>query len=100
MFHLLSKMLLLSVLSWCAAVPAAELAKPSVLAQQCFGCHGTYGDTQSTIPRLNVLSAESMYGKLLAYRTGSAPSTMMQRIIAGYSNDELLEISRYLTAMH
>lgn len=87
-------------LFWAGNVSSAELVKSSVLTQQCFSCHGTYGDTQSTIPRLNVISGESMYNKLLAYRSGAAPATMMQRIIKGYSNDELLEISRYLTAMH
>jgi len=67
-------------------------------AAGCANCHGTNGHAEQGMPPLAGKSRADMTGKLLAYKSGAAPSTIMQQLAKGYSDDQLAAIAGYLSA--
>lgn len=71
----------------------------SLLADTCNGCHGpdgtSYGPASPTIAGTN---KDYMVETMQAFRDGKRPSTIMQRIAKGYSDDELKLIAEYFAA--
>jgi sulfide dehydrogenase cytochrome subunit len=65
-----------------------------VWATTCMACHGTGGDASGASLRLKDLGAKKMHEQLLAFKTGTRPSTVMRQHTSGYSDDELLRIAR------
>ena len=77
------------------AAGAGELSA-SMLANTCNGCHGpdgtSYGPASPTIAGTN---KDYMVETMLAFRDGRRPSTVMQRIAKGYSDDEIKLIAEF-----
>lgn len=66
------------------ATPTAEM-----LSNSCAGCHGTNGDSNGpAIPSLAGLSKPYLVESMESYKDGSRPSTIMDRIAKGYSQEE------------
>lgn len=79
----------------------AEQSTPSgvVLANNCTGCHGYEGASQGpSIPSIGGLTKEYFLGVMQAYRDGNAYSTIMGRIVKGYSNSEINAMADYYAA--
>ncbi len=60
-----------------------------VLAASCGGCHRDGPARAEGIPGLDGLSADEIAAKLQAYRSGELPGTLMNRLAAGYTDDEI-----------
>lgn len=87
----------LGLLSACA-VPASAVAQDeaSVLAGSCTSCHGVADSSQSTMPPLAGPPRTVLEAQLATFKAGDDPnSTIMSRIAAGYSDDELAALARY-----
>lgn len=67
-------------------------------AAGCANCHGTNGHAEQGMPPLAGKSPADITEKLLAYKSGAAPSTIMQQLAKGYSDDQLAAIAGYLSA--
>ncbi|WP_024537051.1 c-type cytochrome [Comamonas badia] len=67
-------------------------------AAGCASCHGTNGQAQPGMPPLAGKNAADMTDKLLAYKSGAAPSTIMTQLAKGYSDDQLKAIAGYFAA--
>jgi cytochrome c553 len=63
----------------------------------CSGCHSA-GATASSIPRLYGRDAGNIMTAMTGFRDGSLPSTVMNRIAKGFSDDELRAIAAWLAA--
>lgn len=73
-------------------------APPSgmMLSNSCAACHGTKGQTVSSIPGLNQLSAEEITIEMKAFKSGERKATVMGRIAKGFSDKQIKILSEYL----
>lgn len=81
-----------------AADEADEAVVPSLqasghrLALSCSGCHG---GASEAIPDLYTLEPGEMQSRLLAYKTDADGTTVMHRLMRGYSDEEIAALSAY-----
>lgn len=61
-------------------------------AAGCANCHGTNGMAQPGMTPLAGKNKEDMLSKLLGYKSGATPSTIMQQLAKGYSDEQLAAI--------
>lgn len=73
-------------------------ASASMLADTCFGCHGTEGASNGpAIPIIAGLSEEYLTEAMQGYASGDIKSTIMGRIAKGYSEEEIAAVSKYFS---
>ena len=66
-------------------------------ATSCTGCHpATRADTP--VPRLNGRDAAQTIAAMTEFRTGKRPTTIMDRIAKGFTDDETKAIAAFLAA--
>ncbi|HEY0663792.1 MAG TPA: c-type cytochrome [Thiobacillaceae bacterium] len=94
--------------AWLAAVallgpatawPQAEIKRGTVIASTCFTCHGTNGESTSSIPSIDYIQPERMVEILKSYRSGQRVSTIMGRHASGYTDEEIVEVAKYLGSL-
>lgn len=88
----------------------AALASPSVWAQgedalqvrswaaACANCHGTNGHAQSGNESLAGGNKDEMLKKLLDFKSGRKPATLMHQLAKGYTDEQLAAIVGYFAA--
>jgi sulfide dehydrogenase cytochrome subunit len=82
------------------AIPSvAEVTRGETLALQCFGCHGFEGRSPGRIPKLDD-SSEEIQEELEEFRTGQHESTIMDRIVRGYTDEEIRLLAEYFGSQH
>lgn len=83
-------------------LPAAAMAAPADsarnLAATCTGCHGTDGNARAGMPALAGRPAAGLLQLLAEFRSGARPSTIMQQIAKGYSDEQLGLIAGYFAS--
>lgn len=77
----------------------ADGASGQTIGLTCVVCHGPQGKGTKSIPPLAGKSADQTYAALLAYKSGSRPSTVMDRHAKGYSDEELRAVSDYFASL-
>jgi sulfide dehydrogenase cytochrome subunit len=81
-------------------VSAEESLRGRTIAAACYGCHGAGAASGAAIPPIIFgAPAEYIEKALKAFRDGSRPSTIMQRIAKGYSDADIAAVSEYFAAM-
>lgn len=79
-----------------SALAAGPLTAGMRLAATCANCHGSGGvSAGGEFPSLAGRPKSDMLTKLRAYRSGSAPATIMHQLLKGYSEQELELIAAY-----
>lgn len=74
-------------------------ASAQMLSETCEGCHGTNGNSYGpAIPSIAGMSEDYLTEAMEDYRTGDTKSTIMARIIKGYTEEEVETIARYYAA--
>ncbi|MCK5813039.1 MAG: cytochrome c4 [Cocleimonas sp.] len=69
-------------------------ASAKMLADTCTGCHGFDGNSKGpATPSIAGFSAEYLTEVMKAYKSGDASSTIMGRIMKGYSDEELAQVA-------
>ncbi len=68
-----------------------------VWAASCAACHGTGGHAQTGIPPLAGQPREVLLQKLLAYKAGSLPATVMHQHAKGYTDAELARLADFFS---
>lgn len=76
------------------AVSGAPMAAPpdagAMLASTCYGCHGPAGSSLGpATPTIAGMAVETFMDYMKAYQDGTRPTTVMDRIAKGYTDDEL-----------
>ena len=74
--------------------PASAFAAPPPGAASCLGCHAAAG-TESAMVSLSSLKAEQIETAMQAFRSGARPSTVMDRIAKGFSDEEIRAIAQW-----
>ncbi|MBK1718571.1 c-type cytochrome [Thiocystis violacea] len=78
------------------AASAAGVRSPSMLANTCAGCHGTNGASAGEqMPSIGGMDNGYLFSVLSDYKTGVRRSTIMGRIMKGYSDQEIWAIAAF-----
>lgn len=81
-----------------AAATAAQAKDPNLarnLAATCANCHGTNGKSQGGMEPLAGVEKTKILQKLKEFQSGDKPSTIMQQISKGYTDEQLDLIAGY-----
>lgn len=96
--------LLVLALSACGTAPKEGLADTAEIgarlpigAELSLGCSGCHGPPAGAMLGLEGRSSESLRAALLQYRRDVDGTTVMHRMMRGYSETEIDAISRYLS---
>jgi len=85
----------LSLLLFPPTATADELSRASMLSNTCAGCHGTDGISPGSIPSIACKSADSIEKALMEYRDVKHFSTVMGRLVKGYTDQEIQLIAGF-----
>jgi cytochrome c553 len=87
--------LVFALIDYAAAAGPAD-APPGALA--CSGCHAGGRTADTTVPRLNGRNPADIVTAMQAFKSGQLPSTVMDRIAKGFSDDEVKAIAAWYGA--
>jgi sulfide dehydrogenase cytochrome subunit len=86
-----------------ASTASAQSQSPdiAVLAGPCANCHGTDGKAKGLIPSLAGRPATTLAALLKAYKGETPPpgTTIMNRLVKGYSDEQLEALANYFAAI-
>ncbi|MEN9848168.1 MAG: Cytochrome subunit of sulfide dehydrogenase [Pseudomonadota bacterium] len=78
----------------------ADVPTPAtLLAYNCFNCHGDNGVSKGGVPSIKGLPANILELTLKNYRDGTQVSTVMGRIAKGLNDDEIKELSAFIATL-
>jgi cytochrome subunit of sulfide dehydrogenase len=86
------------VLAFTGPAVAAGPADAPPGALSCSGCHATARWVDTTVPRLVGRDPAAMLAAMQAFRSGQLPSTVMDRIAKGFTDDEIKAIAAWYGA--
>lgn len=66
-------------------------------AASCAACHGTDGRSNSAIPAIAGQDKAVLLQKLLAYKQGTLPATVMHQHAKGYTDAELERLAAHFS---
>ncbi|MDH7794365.1 MULTISPECIES: cytochrome C [unclassified Beijerinckia] len=72
---------------------AAQSLVPPPGALSCSGCHPIDPSVDSPVTRLDGRDANEITDAVIAFKSGKAPATVMDRIAKGFTDDEIRAIA-------
>jgi cytochrome subunit of sulfide dehydrogenase len=93
-----TRIVLGSLLALSAALAHAQVAQVKVWAAACANCHGTNGQAQPGMEPLAGKDKADIAQKMLDFKAGRKPATLMHQIAKGYSDEQIQEIAAYFAA--
>jgi cytochrome c553 len=94
----ITQILMGSLLALGATVANAQVAQVKVWAAACANCHGTNGYALTGHETLAGKDKAELVQKLLDFKSGRKPATLMHQISKGYSDEQINEIAAYFAA--
>ena len=82
-------------LAFLSSAPASALDAAPAGAGACSGCHAAASGVASPVPRLAGLDAADMVKAMQAFRAGTRPATVMDRIAKGFNDAEIQAIAEW-----
>lgn len=79
------------------AQSASELQVRS-WAAACSNCHGTGGVAQPGMESLAGVAKEDLLKKMLDFKNGRKPATVMHQLAKGYSDEQLEALAQYFSS--
>jgi sulfide dehydrogenase cytochrome subunit len=67
-------------------------------AASCANCHGTNGNAQPGMVSLAGTPQDAIVKKMLDYKAGRLPATIMHQLAKGYSDEQITAIAAYFAA--
>lgn len=67
-------------------------------AAACSNCHGTGGLAQPGMESLAGVAKEDLLKKMLDFKSGRKPATVMHQLSKGYSDEQLAALAGYYAA--
>ena len=83
---------------WLAAGTAQAQVDPLQVrswAASCANCHGTNGQAQPGNETLAGANKDDMLKKLMDFKSGAKPATVMHQLAKGYTDEQLAAISAW-----
>ena len=78
---------------------AADASQSRALAASCSNCHGTNGQAKEGMEPLAGKAKDETLKKLLDFKTGKKPASIMHQLSKGYTDAELERIAEYYAAL-
>ena len=75
----------------------AQVNQVRVWAAACANCHGTEGRALPGNEPLAGKDKDELYQKLMAFKSGRRPATIMHQLSKGYSDEQLKDIAAYFS---
>jgi sulfide dehydrogenase cytochrome subunit len=69
------------------------------MAASCATCHGTQGVAQAGNESLAGANKDELLKKMLDFKTGKKPATIMHQLSKGYSDEQLAALAAYFSAL-
>lgn len=92
------KWLAAGVLCVAAVGAQAQVNQIKVWAAACANCHGTDGRAQPGAVALAGQGKDDLLQKLLDFKAGKRPATIMHQLAKGYTDEQLADIAGYFAA--
>ncbi|WP_101048538.1 c-type cytochrome [Macromonas nakdongensis] len=86
------------VLGTAALAAQAQVSQVKVWAAACANCHGTNGKAQPGMEALAGKDQAELAQKMLDFKSGRKPATIMHQIAKGYSDEQIQSITAYFAA--
>ncbi len=67
-------------------------------AASCANCHGTNGRAQPGMESLAGVAQDDIVKKMLDFKAGRRPATIMHQLAKGYSDEQITAIAAYFAA--
>lgn len=80
------------------AAAGAAAAEPPAGATSCSGCHPSSPRVASPVPRLEGRDRAVIVKAMQAFRDGTRPALVMDRIAKGFSDEEIQAIATWYAA--
>jgi cytochrome subunit of sulfide dehydrogenase len=80
------------------SIAAAGPADIPAGAAACSGCHPTKQFVATQVPRLTGRNAAQIVAAMAEFRSGARPATVMDRIVKGFTDDEISAIAAWYAA--
>ena len=77
---------------------APDAAQVRSWAASCSACHGTDGRAQPGMESLAGANKDDMVKKMLDFKAGRKPATIMHQLAKGYSDEQIAAIAAYFAA--
>ncbi len=81
-----------------ASLASAQVAQVKVWAAACANCHGTNGYALPGNETLAGKDKAELLQKMLDFKSGRKPATLMHQLTKGYTDEQLTEIAAYFAA--
>jgi cytochrome c553 len=88
----------LAVLAIAGLAQAQDAAQVRSWAAGCSNCHGTNGNAQPGMESLAGANKEEMVKKMLDFKAGRKPATIMHQLSKGYTDEQIDAIAGYFAA--
>jgi len=90
-----------TVLLWVSQVAWAQVDALQLRswAAACANCHGTLGVAQPGMESLAGAPKDDLLKKMLDFKTGRKPATLMHQISKGYTDEQLEQLAGYFAAL-
>lgn len=87
--------------AFCAAAVGAhaEVNQIRVWAAACANCHGTMGKAEPGMESLAGKDKDELLQKMLDFKTGKKPATIMHQLSKGYTDEQLSQLAAYFAAL-
>ncbi len=69
------------------------------MAAACANCHGTHGVAQDGMESLAGQKEEDLRQKLMDFKGGRKPATLMHQLAKGYSDEQIEQLAAYFSAL-
>lgn len=86
------------VAAFALAAPALADQDVSIIADACAGCHGTDAKSPGAMPGFSDKNAAAIGKVLHEYKSGAKESTVMDRIMKGFSDAQVDAIAQFYGA--
>nr|WP_296747787.1 c-type cytochrome [Thioalkalivibrio sp.] len=95
--NLLAAGIAVSMMTIALAPQAAEVERENLLATSCFACHSI--DATGNMPNLVGYPRDLLVSQMQAFKDGSRPGTIMNRLAKGYSDEEIIQMADYIATI-
>jgi sulfide dehydrogenase cytochrome subunit len=69
------------------------------LAASCANCHGTLGVAEPGNESLAGVSKDELLKKMMDFKTGKKPATIMHQLSKGYTDEQLAALAGYFSSL-
>ena len=89
----------LTLVAASAGAFAADPLQVRGMAAACSNCHGTQGIALDGMESLAGQKKEDLAKKMMDFKTGKKPATVMHRLSKGYSDEQIDQLASYFAAL-